>query len=1134
MGNGSREIHPASARGRRERIEPPRNLNNYRITEADRLGDGSLKQKFRQNIEAIRLLRQLETEKRAATEDDKRILIKFVGWGGLPQVFDAYSREWRKEHAELAALLTEDELTSARATTLNAHYTAPVVIRAMYSALERFGFEHGRVLEPACGIGHFIGLMAETMSRRSLVTGIEIDPLTARIAKALYPDADIRHQPFEEARLADGYYDVAISNIPFGDYQPFDPRFNDYRFPIHDYFFATGLEKVRPGGLLLFVTSRGTMDKGNSTLREYLSQRAELLGAIRLPNDAFKKNANTEVTTDIVMLRRLLPGETPCGHAWTQTADITNTSGEDVAVNEYFAANPHMMLGEMRLTGRMYRNNEPTLESDGRDLGEALEQAVSHLPEGIYQAKKLTVAARALDQEIPAPEHIKPNAYALMDGQIAIRDGDTLRIVANLSSETRYRIRGLIQIRNAVRECLRTQMDGQAEESVVAARARLNEAYDSYVWRFGPVSAKATTKAFASDPDLPLLLSLEHYDEETKKATKAAIFRERTIQYKQPVTSVTAAKEALLVSLNEKGRVDLEHMGALLGKPEEEFLPELKSAVFLNPQSNEWETDDQYLSGNVREKLAVADAANITDPRFRENVEALKSVQPEDLPASEIDVRLGAVWLPETDVKKFVEELLQLSSGIEVSHSHSTATWFVTGDWNAKSQVANITEWGTDRATALDIIQDTLNLKTPTIYDKDPQTEKLYVNAQATEAARDKQEKVKERFKEWIWSDDDRRERLVRLYNDQFNNTRLRTFNGDHLTLPGASQAITLRPHQTAGVWRILQTPNTLLAHVVGAGKTYTMVAAAMELKRLGFARKPLFTVPNHMLGQFSSELLTLHPGANILVAGKEDFEASKRRELFSRIATNNWDAIIVTYSGFEKIPMSRETKEEFFREQLHELELAKLQFADKNCGRVVKDLERAKKRLETRLKLLMAEEKKDNTLTFEELGVDRLFVDEAQYFKNLFYVSKMTRIAGLPQTASERAFDMFLKVRHIQRVNGGGGVVFATGTPVTNSMAEMFTMQRFLQMNVLKDHRLHQFDSWAATFGEPVTAMELSPDGAGYRLNTRFARFVNVPELMQMFRQVADIQRRRCSSFLSLRWRTKSLPSRTRQPHPL
>ncbi|MBI3867438.1 MAG: DEAD/DEAH box helicase family protein [Verrucomicrobia bacterium] len=1107
MGNGEGEIHPAPARriAKRHQEEPPKNLNNYRITEADRLGDGGPKQKFQQNLAAIRTLRKLESESRPATDEEKAKLVKYVGWGALPQVFDEFNVLWLEQREALRKELTKEEYEFARSTTLNAHYTAPVVIGSMYQALARFGFQGGRILEPACGVGHFIGLVPEDILRRSTITGIEIDPLTARIAKAVYPDSDIRAQPFEQSKLADGFYDLAISNVPFGDYTVHDPRWNNYKFPIHDYFFAASLDKVRPGGLLMFITSRGTMDKLDSTLRELLSTRTELLGAIRLPNDAFKRNAGTEVTTDIVMLRKLRPGEAPNGAAWKEAADYANNIGESFNLNEYFATRPEMMLGRMRLSGRMYRDNEPTLESDKRDLGEALAQAVERLPQNIYQAHAQQVTEPTLEQTIPAPDFVKPNAYCLHDGMVCIREDDVLRPLTDLPSETRSRIRHLIPVRDAVRSCLRSQMDGSDEAQVVEARQQLNHAYGMFVGRFGPVNLRANQRAFDGDPDLPLLLSLEHYNDETKRATKATIFHERTIHHRKPIESVSEPKEALLVSLNEQGRVDLDHMAGLLNKPTEEFLPDLKGIIFLNPQTNQWETDDQYLSGNVREKLAVADAAAVTDARFHENVEALKSIQPEDLPATEIDVRLGASWLPPDDVKRFIHKLLNVSSGIEIGHVHALGSWHMNADWDARNSTSNTTDWGTDRYTGLELIEDALNLKTPTVYDM--VDKKPAVNPQATEAAREKQERIKEQFKEWVWSDDSRRERLCRLYNDTFNHTRLRTFNGDHLTLPGASQAVQLHRHQKAGVWRILQTPNTLLAHVVGAGKTYTMVAAAMELKRLGLARKPMFAVPNHMLGQFSTELLTLYPGANILVAGKEDFESQNRKKLFSRIATGNWDAVIVTHSGFERIPLSYDTQKRFFDEQLHELEMIRREHADTSNRRLVKELEKAKKRLEAKLQALAAEHKKDNTLTFEELGVDRIFVDEAHYFKNLFYVTKMTRIAGLPQTASERAFDMYLKVRHVQSMNGGGGVVFATGTPIANSMAEMFTMQRYLQPDDLKKHNLHHFDSWAATFGEPVTAMELSPDGAGYRLNTRFARFINVPELMQIFRQSADVQ---------------------------
>ncbi len=1087
--------------------EPTRNLNSYRISEADRLGAGGPKQKFQQNLAAVRVLRTLEAEGRPVTEQEKSALVKYVGWGAMPQVFDVDARDWRKEQTQLSELLTEEERAAARATTLNAHYTSPVVIGAMYAALERFGFSGGKILEPACGVGHFIGSMPEAMLRHSQITGIEIDPLTARIAKALYPDADIRAQPFEQAKLADGFYDVAISNVPFGDYPVHDPRWNSYKLPIHDYFFAAALERVRPGGLLLFITSRGTMDKLDSTLREFLSARSELLGAIRLPNDAFKKNAGTEVTTDIVVLRRLHRGEAPTGPSWKAAESHVNDLGESLAINEYYVRRPEMMLGTMRLTGTMYRESEPTLESDGRDLAEALGAAVQRLPANFYESTAQRLPEPALELTIPAPDYVKPNAYCLDEtGMVRIREDNVLRPLRDLPSETCARIRGLIRVREAVRLCLRSQLDGSADAQILDARNQLNLAYDRFVSRFGPVNARANTAAFRGDPDLPLLLSLEHYDEETKRAAKAAVFRERTVQRRPPVESVASPKEALLVSLNERGRVDLDLMAGLLGRPVAEFLPDLKGLVFRNPQSNQWETDDQYLSGNVREKLAAAEAAAVVDPAFGVNVEALKSVQPADLSAPEIDVRLGASWLPPEDAQQFVHELLGVTTGVEIGHVHALGAWYVKGNWEVKTATVNTTDWGTDRSSALDLIEDSLNLKTPTVYDLDEE-KKPVINAQATEAAREKQERIKERFKEWIWADDARRERLCRLYNDTFNHTRLRVFSGDHLTLPGASPAIELRPHQKAGVWRVLQTPNTLLAHVVGAGKTYTMVAAAMELKRLGLARKPLFAVPNHMLGQFSSELLTLYPGANILVAGKDDFESANRKRLFSRIATGNWDAVIVTHSGFERIPLAPDTQKRFFEEQIHELEMVTRQHADTGNRRLVKEIERAKKRLQARLEGLAADHKKDNTLSFEELGVDRLFVDEAHFFKNLFYVSKMTRIAGLPQTASERAFDMFLKVRHVQSLNGGGGVVFATGTPIANSMAEMFTMQRYLQPDELKNHSLSHFDSWAATFGEPVTAMELSPDGAGYRLNTRFARFINVPELMQMFRQAADVQ---------------------------
>lgn len=1066
---------------------------------------------------AIRTLRALHAESREATAEERAVIARYVGWGGLPQVFATPqdAPQWTKEQDELSKLLEPDELASARATVLNAHYTSPTVIRAMYAALDRFGFTGGRILEPACGLGHFFGVMPEGMADRSELTGIEIDPLTARLAKTLYPDADIRSQAFENATLPTNRFDLVVSNVPFGDYAPFDPKLNPRKFPIHDYFFVAAAERTRPGGLIAFVTSRGTLDKQYAHLREAVAKSCDFLGAVRLPCTAFKQNAGTEVTTDLVFLRKRRPGENPGGLSWRESRPAGG--GETpIFLNQYYHDHPEMMLGRLeRVPHGMYGREEVRLSDDGRNLEAALAKAVGALPAGVYRPPTESESA-AMRQAIPCPAGVKPNAYVLTNeggGGIAVRDGDELRLLADLSAQTARRIRRLIYVRDAARDCLRTQVEDRSEPEVEAARFALNQAYDYFVNQFGPISQAANTRAFAGDPDLPLLLSLENYDDDQGTATKTAIFRERTIQRRPPVLAAGSAQEALVVTLSDRGRVDLEHIGKLLGKKPDEFLPELQGVLFLNPETKRWETDDDYLSGNVREKLKIAEEAAKQDRRFTINSEALRGVQPVDLKATEIDARLGSAWIPADDIAMFGLELLRGHSphDVRVHHAAQVGLWTVEVNHHIKTGVADRSEWGTNRVAGHALLEDALNLRTPTVFDYD-EDRKPVVNATATEAAREKQQKIKDRFVEWIWQDDSRRERLVAFYNREFNHLRLRTFNGDHLRLPGASPAISLRPHQKAGVWRILQTPNALLAHVVGAGKTYTMAAAAMELKRLGLARKPMFVVPNHMLGQFSSELLTLYSGANILAAGKDDFASAGRRELMSRIATNNWDAIIVTHSGFERLPLSADARKKFLQDQHAELVQVILEHKERTGGsssgaRIVKEMERAKKKLEGRIKALAAEHRKDDTLTFEELGVDRLFVDEAQAFKNLFYISKMTRVAGLPQAASERAFDMFLKVQHVQQQNGGGGVVFATGTPVTNTMAEMFTMQRYLQMDLLRKHQLQHFDAWAGTFGETVTAMELAPDGAGYRLHTRFARFVNVPELMQMFRQMADVQ---------------------------
>ncbi len=1072
------------------------------------MGDGSLKQKCRDNFAVIELVHELDEENRAATDEEKRVLVKYVGWGGIPQVFAWHeSSGWDAERERLKSLLTESEYETARASTLNAHYTAPVVVTAMFDAVQRLGFTDGRILEPALGTGHFFGLMPEEMSARSRITGIEVDPLTANIARRLYPDADIRGQGFETAALVENSFDLAISNVPFGDYKLHDPQLNEQNFLVHDYFFAKGIQKVRDGGLMVFISSKGTLDKANSHLRDYLHERADFIGAIRLPNTAFKLNANTEVTTDIVFFRKLAEGERAAGPAWLNLAEHVNADGTAFQINEYFAANPRMMLGTMAHESSMYRANEPALIPDGRELADALREAVAALPQGIYRALEHANASRAAARvEILAPDYVKENAFVLHEGTIMVRDGPALTPVEGLPDETARRIRGMIKLRDAVRHTLRTQLEDWSDEAVLDARRQLNFQYDHFVSRFGAVNDNANRRAFRSDPDAPLLCSLEDYNDETKRAVKMAIFRERTIH--QPKTALLAEtpQDALVLTLNEMGRVDLARIEMLLRKPPEEFLPELKGLIYRNPQTEQWETDDEYLSGDVRVKLENARAAAAANPAYHENITALEAVQPVDLTPSEIEARLGAVWIPPADVEAFAKSLLG-AEGITVSHAAAVGTWFVKADFAARGTVANTTEWGTTRYSAIELIQDALNLKTPTVYDTDAKTDAPVVNVQQTEGARDKMEKVKERFRAWIWEADARRERLCRKYNDDFNSVRLRVFNGSHLTLPSSSQQIILRPHQKNGVWRIVQSDNTLLAHAVGAGKTYTMVAAGIELKRLGLATKPMFVVPNHMLGQFSAELLMLYPTANILVAGKEDFAAAKRARLFSRIATGNWDGVIVTHSSFEKIPVAIETRRRFIEDQIYEIKQAIREQRSERGTRLVKELERIEKRLTAKLEGLSADHKKDNTLTFEELGIDRLFIDEAHKFKNLFYVTKMTRVAGLPQTASERAFDMFLKVQHIQSRNKGGGVVFATGTPISNTMAEMFTMQRYLQMSALRRNQLQHFDSWAGTFGETVTSMELSPDGSGYRLRSRFARFVNVPELMQQFRQTADVQ---------------------------
>ena len=1033
-----------------------------------------------------------------------------MGWGALANpVFGPYpASEWKNTAQAVRELLTDDEYESARASTPNAHYTSPAVIAAVWDALHRIGVGPGvQLLEPAMGVGHFFGLMPESMSGGHR-TGVELDAVTARIAKKLYPDATIFQKGFEETPLPDNYFDAVVGNVPFGDYAVYDPAIRrDLTRAIHDYFFAKSLEKLRPGGLMALITSRYTMDKEDDTVRRYLAERADLLGAIRLPNTAFKGNAGTEVTTDILFLRKREPGAPPGGESWLKLDGIDGPDGP-IEVNEYYARHPEMMLGTMKLEGTMYRGAEPTLA--GALTPELLAQAVRALPEGVYVPRDEGRPPPLKAPDAEAFTGVKDGAYAIRDNAIVIRDGDRFE-ATSLSPAAAERIRGMMAVRDAVRLVFQTQLDDAPEQRITEARQLLNRLYDSFAHRYGPLSCRENIRAFAGDPDQPLLLSLENYDAERNRATKTAIFDRRTLDRRKPADHVDTAAEALAISLNETGRIHWPTMTRLTGRGPKPLQRELDTLVYRNPEGGEWETADGYLSGNVRAKLRTAQAAAAIDAGYARNAVALAAVQPADLLPGDISARLGSSWIPSADIHDFICETLDLPrSFVKVSHAGAIATWALTLDSYAKTAVANTTTWGTPRARATELIEDALNGRTPTIYDQIDKDTRV-VNQQETLAAREAQQKLRDRFGEWIWQDPDRAQRLARLYNDTFNHTRLRAYDGSHLTFPGMNRSMLRRddldPHQKNGVWRILQSPNTLLAHCVGAGKTAEMTAAAMEFKRLGLAHKPMIVVPNHLVEQWGAAFLQLYPHAHVFVAGKDAFAGGNRRRAMSRIATGNWDAVIVSHKSFELLPVSDETFARFVSVQKDQLEDAvrevKAQEADSR--RIVKELEKAKKRLESRLKERADRERKDDAVTFEQLGVDALFVDESDLFKNLGFVSKMQRIAGLPNTESNRALDMYLKTRYL--AERGGRVVFATGTPVSNTMAEMYTLQRYLDPAALAAAGVEHFDAWAANFGERVTALELAPDGSGYRMHTRFAKFINLPELLTMFRSFADVQ---------------------------
>jgi N12 class adenine-specific DNA methylase len=1098
-----------------EEIGPePAPSRDFRITAAHAIGEGGLKEKARDNIAAIRTLKRVEAERREATEPEKAQLARYCGWGALPNVFHPHpSREWETAAREVREVLSDEEYESARASTPNAHFTSREVVEAMWKALARLGLQgEAQILEPSLGVGHFFGLQPEELLAGSHRTGVELDRITARIAGLLYPDARIFAKGFEETPLPDNFFDVVIGNIPFGNYPVYDSACRNRALTrtIHDYFLAKSLDKVRAGGLVALITSRYTMDKQDATIRRYLAGVADLVGAIRLPNTAFKGNAGTEVTTDIIFLQKREKGAPARGEPWEELGLVETPDGA-VHINEYFARHPDMMLGEMRLEGTMYKAQEPTLA--GVLSPERLAQAVQALPENVY-ARRQEPRGRAP----PSPENpgdatgVKEGAFAEQDGVLLVRRAGILEPV-RLGASVAARVRGMMRVRDAVRAVFQTQLEDAPEERVVASRRALNSIYDSFVAGYGALSSRENVKAFAGDPDQPLLLSLESYDAATRRAAKTAIFERRTLARYKPVSHVETAAEALAVSLNETGGIHWPRMEQVTGRKGQSLQRELGGLVYRNPESGLWETADRYLSGDVRAKLKAAQAAAAIDPAYARNIKALDDVQPADLEPGDIEARLGSSWIPPGDIRAFVAQLLGVNARhFCVGHAAAIATWTVAIDPSERWNVSNTTTHGTGRFAAVELIDQALNGRVPTAYDKQPDGSHV-INQQETIAAREKQQHLKDRFREWVWEDGDRAARLAREYNDRFNNLRLRAFDGSHLKLPGMNRAYLrdgdLARHQKDALWRVLQSGSTLLAHVVGAGKTWTMAASAMEMRRMGLCKKPMFVVPNHLVEQWGSEFLKLYPQARVFVAGREHFAAGNRKRAMARIASGTYDAVIVSHRSFEFLPVSDKLFGEFVHREVAALEAAILQVKaeEGDNRRLVKELEKAKKRFTAKLKARADREHKDDAITFEELGVDQLFVDEADLYKNLFYITKMSRVAGLPNTESNRAFDMYLKTRYVREVNGGRGVVFATGTPVSNTMAEMFTMLRYLAPDLLEERGLAHFDAWAANFAESVTALELAPDGSGYRMHTRFAKFVNLPELLSMFRSFADVK---------------------------
>ena len=1092
---------------------------NFRITD-DHLGEGGAKQKYTRNIEAIRTLFKLEQEHRGATAEEQQVLSQYVGWGGLADAFDPNKDSWAKEYAELKNLLSEDEYAAARSSTLNAHYTAPVVIRSIYNAVEKMGFQSGNILEPSMGVGNFFGMLPDSMADSRLY-GVELDSITGRIAKKLYPQADITVAGFETTDRRD-FYDLAVGNVPFGQYRVSDKAYNKLGFSIHNYFFAKAIDQVRPGGIIAFVTSRYTMDSKDSTARKHMAERADLLGAIRLPNNAFRANAGTDVVSDIIFLQKR---DRPIDHEpdWVQLGKTE----DGFAINQYFVDHPEMILGVLSTESTQYGREELTVAPiEGANLADQLAEAVQHI-EGQYtevEVETPDIADAENEKHIlPADPEVKNFSYTVVNGEVFYRENSVMTQV-ELSDTAKGRVTGMVELRQIVNDLIQQQLEDYPDADIKATQERLNAAYDAFTAKYGLLNDRKNGRLFEQDSSYYLLCSLENLDEQGQLKSKAAMFTKRTIRPERTVTSVDTPSEALAVSIGEHGKVDLPYMAELLGTPGEygRITTELSGVIFKDPAADptdpeaSWQMADEYLSGDVRAKLRMAQFAAETNPEFAVNVEALTKAQPRELEASEIDVRLGATWLSPDIIQKFMTETFQipyyLRHAVKVRYSPYTAEWRVEGKTaTGRGDIISSETYGTSRANAYKILEETLNLKDVRIYDTVEDADgkpKRVLNKRETMLAQQKQQVIKDAFANWVWQDPQRRIALVKQYNELFNSTRPREYDGSHIKLVGMNPEITLREHQRNAIAHVLYGGNTLLAHEVGAGKTYEMAASAMEAKRLGLCQKSLFVVPNHLTEQWASEFLNLYPNAKLLVARRKDFETANRKKFCARIATGDYDAVIIGHSQFERIPLSFERQERIIQEQIYET-LAAINELKAHAGEnfSIKQMEKTRKTLETKLEKLRSDERKDDVITFEQLGVDRLFVDESHAFKNLFLTTKMRNVAGLSTSEAQKSSDMFGKCRYLDEITGGRGVVFATGTPVSNSMTELYTVMRYLQYSTLQQKKLTHFDCWASTFGETTTAIELAPEGTGYRARTRFAKFFNLPELMSMFKEVADIK---------------------------